>query len=72
MSELETVMTQRDALLRALERLLAVLPKPGDRAYPTHYARIEADEARAVVADVRNHRAQRRGASDWRGEFCGT
>ena len=59
MSELETIKAQRDALMNALERLLAVLPKPGDRAYPTHYARIEADEARAVVADVRNTGDQR-------------
>lgn len=54
MTDLETIKAQRDALLSALDRLLAVLPKPGDRAYLNHYARIEADEARAVVADVRN------------------
>lgn len=54
MTDLETIKAQRDALLSALDRLLAVLPKPGDRAYMNHYARIEADEARAVVADVRN------------------
>lgn len=59
MSEAETLKAQREALLNALDRLLAVLPKPGDRAYLSHYARIEADEARAVVADVRNTEAQR-------------
>lgn len=65
MSELETLKAQRDALLYSLERLLAVLPKPGDRAYLNHYARIEADEARAVVADVRNTADEpRRKASD--------
>lgn len=54
MTDLETIKAQRDALLSALDRLLAVLPKPGDRAYMNHYARIEADEARVVVAGVRN------------------
>lgn len=54
MTDLETLKAQRDALLSALDRLLAVLPKPGDRAYLNHYARIEADEARAVVEEVRN------------------
>ena len=53
MSELDRLKAQRDALLYSLERLLAVLPKPGDRAYFNHYARIEADEARAVVSDVK-------------------
>lgn len=60
MTDLETIKAQRDALLNALDRLLAVLPKPGDRAYLNHYARIEADEARAVVADVRNTTAETR------------
>lgn len=57
MTDLETIKAQRDALLSALDRLLAVLPKPGDRAYLNHYARIEADGARAVVEDVRNTEA---------------
>lgn len=60
MTDLETIKAQRDALLSALDRLLAVLPKPGDRAYLNHYARIEADEARAVVAGVRNTIAETR------------
>lgn len=60
MTDLETIKAQRDALLSALDRLLAVLPKPGDRAYLNHYARIEADEARAVVAGVRNTPAETR------------
>lgn len=64
MTDLETIKAQRDALLSALDRLLAVLPKPGDRAYLSHYARIEADEARAVVADVRNTEVVRREASE--------
>lgn len=56
MSEADQLKAQRDALLYSLERLLAVLPKPGDRAYLNHYARIEADEARAVVADVKGQK----------------
>lgn len=56
MTDLETIKSQRDALLSALDRLLAVLPKPGDRAYLNHYARIEADEARAVVSDVKGQK----------------
>lgn len=64
MTDLETLKAQRDALLNALDRLLAVLPKPGDRAYPTHYARIEADEARVVVAGVRNTEVVRPAGSE--------
>lgn len=59
MTDLETLKAQRDALLNALDRLLAVLPKPGDRAYLNHYARIEADEARAVLASLRDTEGQR-------------
>lgn len=55
MSELDRLKAQRKALLDALERLLAVLPKPGSAAYFNHYARIEADEARAVVSDVKGN-----------------
>ena len=66
MTDLETIKAQRDALLSALDRLLAVLPKPGDRAYFNHYARIEADEARAVVAGVRSNESMRNAAKEER------